>query len=98
MAERYQWDETKRLINLERHSFDFLHAHSVLDSPLLMDIAVERKGERRVQAFAYVPEVFTVLTVIFVERDPLRIISFRTASRQEREVYDEWLKTDFNDT
>src|SRR5260363_47080 len=48
---------------------DFLHAHRVLDNPLRMDVSGERKGERRIQAFAYVTEVSAVLTVIFTERD-----------------------------
>ncbi len=97
MAERYQWDETKRRINREKHGFDFSDADMVLDNPLRMDITAERKDERRIQAFAYVLEVSAVLTVVFAKRDPPRIISFRIASRKEREVYDEWLKTHDDD-
>ncbi len=97
MTERYHWDKAKRRSNLEKHGFDFLHAHRVLDNPLRMDVPVDRRGERRIQAFAYVFEASAVLTVVFVERDKPRIISFRTASRKEREVYDEWLKTDLHD-
>ncbi len=97
MAEQYQWDETKRLSNWKKHGFDFSDADMVLDNPSRMDIAADRRGEARIQAFAYVFETSTVLTVVFVKRHKPRIISFRTASRKEREVYDEWLKTNVND-
>lgn len=54
----------------------------------------ERRGERRRQAFAYVFEVLTVLTVVYLPGDTLRIISFRPANRHEREKYHEWLEID----
>jgi uncharacterized protein len=55
-----------------------------------------RANELRTQSFAYVFEVLTVLTVVYVEReDALRILSFRTASDEEMRVYHEWLENDF---
>jgi uncharacterized protein len=36
-----------------------------------------------------------VLTVVHTERDEaMHVISFRRASREEREVYDEWLENE----
>lgn len=54
---RYEWDERKRLANLEKHGLDFLRAGLVLESPYRMEIATKRQGEKRIQAFAYVFDV-----------------------------------------
>lgn len=92
------WDEPKRETNLEKHGLDFVDADLVLDSSYRLDVTSERKGELRVQSFAYVFEVLTVLTVVFRESGEVqRIISFRRANRSEREVYHEWLANDFDD-
>ena len=51
-----------------------------------------RNGELRVQSFSYVLDVLAVLTVVHTEREQaMRVISFRRASNEEREVYYEWL-------
>ncbi|WP_238455924.1 BrnT family toxin [Azohydromonas lata] len=57
-----------------------------------LDVLTQRHGETRVQSFSYVMGRLSVLTVVHVERsEELRIISFRPASREESEVYYEWL-------
>ena len=38
-------------------------------------------------AFAYVAEVLTVLTVVWIPGEKQRIISFRRAHKHEREAY-----------
>lgn len=50
--------------------------------------------EARTVSFAYVFEVLAVLLLVHAERDgdEVRVISFRRASREEREVYHEWLE------
>jgi uncharacterized DUF497 family protein len=46
-----------------------------------------------VQSFAYVFEVLTVLTVVYLPGvNGFRVISFRRANRSERGVYHEWLE------
>ena len=51
-----------------------------------MDIETERNGERRQQSFAYVFDLLTVLIVVYLPDETHHIISFRLASRIEREV------------
>lgn len=94
MQRVYAWDEAKRQQNLSKHRLDFLDADLVLESPYRLEVDSERSGERRRQAFAYVFEVLTVLTVVYLPGDTLRIISFRPANRREREKYHEWLEID----
>jgi uncharacterized DUF497 family protein len=89
------WDETKRQSNLEKHGLDFIDADLVLASKYRIDLPSARNGEQRVQLFAYVFEVLTVLTLVFLPgEDGLRIISFRRANRTEREAYYDWLEKD----
>ena len=98
MTRRIRWDEQKRQSSLEKHGLDFRDADWVLESRYRLDVPVVRNDEMRLQSFAYVFEVFTVLSLAHAERDrEVRIISFRKASAEEREMYYEWLENDFTD-
>lgn len=93
MKTRLTWDETKRIRNWHKHGLDFAHAHWVLESAWRLDVLVQRGAEERVQSFSYVLDMLAVLTVVHTERDGAqRIISFRRASTNEREIYHEWLE------
>lgn len=93
---KVQWDEAKPMSNLDKHGLDFMDSVMVLDSPYCLDVDSVRGIELRMQSFAYVFEVLTVLTVVYVEREEaLRTVSFRTASDGERRVDHEWLENDF---
>lgn len=97
-AKLVEWDDAKRSSNLDKHGLDFFDAILVLDSPYRLDVDSVRGNELRVQSFAYVFEVLTVLTVVHVERgDALRIVSFRAASDEERLEYHDWLENDYQD-
>lgn len=60
------WDETKRLRNIEKHHLDFVDAGLVLSNRYRLEFETVRNGEIRRQTFAYVSEVLTVLTVIWL--------------------------------
>ena len=94
----YEWDEAKRAANLHKHGLDFVRAKFVLESEYVLIVDSERKSEPRKQAFAYVFDVLTVLTVAFVPgEERCRIVSFRPAKRKEREKYYAWLEKDYRD-
>ena len=87
------WDEAKRLANLRKHGLDFADAAEVLESRFRMDVTEWRQGECRVLSVSYALGFLAVLTVVHTERDGgARVISFRRASREERETYDAWLE------
>jgi uncharacterized DUF497 family protein len=93
MSGQLVWDEVKRQSNLRKHGLDFADAAEVLDSLYRLDIAAERGGEMRMQSISYALGFLAVLTVVHTERDgATRVISFRHASNEEREVYDAWLQ------
>ncbi len=98
MGTRLIWDEGKRLANIAKHGLDFADAGEVIDSRFRLDVPVLRGDEARVQSISYALGVLAVLTVIHAERDSaVRIISFRHASDNEREVYDGWLENECNE-
>jgi uncharacterized DUF497 family protein len=92
---RLIWDEAKRRANLAKHGLDFAAAREVLDSRYRLNVPVKRAGERRVMSISYALGFLAVLTVVHTGRDgATRVISFRRASGEEREVYDEWLENE----
>ena len=95
MRSRFTWDETKRAKNLAKHHLDFADAPLVLDSDFRLDVGSVRNDEERMQSFAYVFEQLAVLTVVHLPSQQPHIISFRRASKEEREVYHEWLENDY---
>ncbi len=95
MKSRFTWSEQKRVKNLDKHHLDFADAGLVLDSQFRLDAESVRNNEARTQSFAYVFDRLTVLTIVHLPGTQPHIISFRTASEEEREVYHEWLENDY---
>ena len=84
------WDEAKRKTNLEKHGLDFADADMVYEDPRKITFQSPRKGEAREQDIAMVAVRGRVLTLIYVDRGTdIQVISFRVASRVEREVYEQ---------
>lgn len=75
------WDETKRFSYLEKHHLDFVDAGLVLSNRFRLEFETVRNGQIRRQSFAYVAEVLTVLTVVWLPGKKQRIISFRRAHK-----------------
>ena len=87
------WDDAKRQANWRKHGLDFADAGEVLESRYRLDVQEWREGELRVLSISYALGFLAVLTVVHTDRDGMaRVISFRRASREEREAYDVWLE------
>ena len=95
MKSRFTWSEQKRVSNLDKHHLDFADAGLVLDSQFRLDVETVRNSEKRTQSFAYIFDLLAVLTVVHLPGTQPHIISFRNASKEEREVYHEWLENDY---
>jgi uncharacterized DUF497 family protein len=86
----FVWDETKRRSNLEKHGLDFKDAHLVYDNPEKCTYASSRQGELRWMDIAVAVIHERLLVLVYTERgDQVRVISFRPASREEREQYEQ---------
>ncbi len=95
MDAKLSWDESKRQINLRKHGLDFALAVVVLDSRYRLDIPVVRGAEPRTLSMSYAMGFLAVLTVVHTARDAsVRVISFRRASREEREAYLVWIENE----
>lgn len=78
----FEWDEEKRLSNIEKHKLDFLDARTFFDGRLLFTTLNLDHDEPRWVSTG-VPE-HRHYTVIWTERDEkIRIISFRRARDAE---------------
>jgi uncharacterized DUF497 family protein len=84
---RYEWDETKRRTNIEKHGIDFLDAIEAFTDPQGYVYRSRREPkEARLVAVGLVKG--TLAAVIFTERgERVRIISARAARRSERRQY-----------
>jgi len=84
----FEWDEEKRLTNIEKHSLDFLDADIVFGNSHLVGLARVADGEQRWLAIGTIEDVF--VTTIFTRRgDIIRIISMRSARHGERKRHQE---------
>jgi uncharacterized DUF497 family protein len=86
----FVWDEAKRKSNLEKHGLDFKDAHIVYDDPEKLTYDSDRQGERRLLDLAFAVIEGRLLALVYTERgEDIRVISFRHASREERELYEQ---------
>ena len=84
----FEWDEAKRLSNLEKHQIDFLDVRLLFDGRLVRTVASHREVENRYQSTGVVNERF--VTVIWVWRlEKIRIISARRSRDGEKRAYRE---------
>jgi uncharacterized protein len=82
------WDEKKRESNLRKHGFDFVDAYLVFDNPSKVTLVSPRGDEDRRQDVALVQALGRILALVYVEREGnVRIISFRAASKRERQRF-----------
>jgi hypothetical protein len=86
----FVWDEAKRRSNLEKHGLDFKDAQQVYDNPEKCTYASHRNDEQRWLDLALAVIHGKLLALVYTHRgDDVRIISFRAASREERELYEQ---------
>jgi len=86
----FEWDESKRQANLEKHHIDFQDAERVFDGPVFEKIE-SRRGEDRVVAIGSM-EGIEIVVVYVMRGKRRRIISARRAHRNERQDYAKHLK------
>jgi uncharacterized DUF497 family protein len=81
-----EWDDRKRLSNLEKHRLDFEDAALIFGADFLKLPARPSGDETRFRAIGYVRG--NPVAVIYTERgDAIRIISMRKARTDERRLH-----------
>lgn len=86
----FEWDETKRNANIEKHKLDFVLAIEVFNDPNRLEWASEQNGELRTITIGRIHgEIILVICVVWTKRSSKkRIISARRASQNERKKYE----------
>lgn len=86
----FEWDERKRLTNLDKHGLDFVEAERMFEGPML--VALDTRGEYGEDRWVALGMSHgRVLALLFTERDDgrtIRIISLRKALKHEQEAYE----------
>ncbi len=94
MTYRFEWDGRKATLNLTKHGVSFDEASTVFDDPLaaIFDDETHSTVEVRELIIGY-SVAGRLLLVSFTELpgETLRLISARTATRKERQDYEEHL-------
>ena len=85
----FEWDEDKARENLKKHGVSFEDAARAFFDPHFFDVLDEEHStanEQRYVGYGVVHDVLVVATV-FTERERVRIISARRATKKERMGY-----------
>jgi uncharacterized DUF497 family protein len=85
----FEWDEDKRLTNIDKHGIDFRAAITIWERPILDPAALRLiEGEIRPTAIGSIGEDEILIAVVYTMRDDcIRLISARRARRHERQYY-----------
>jgi uncharacterized protein len=84
----FEWNEAKRLANIEKHGLDFLDADLLFGNPHLIGPANAVDGEQRWLMVGTLDDVY--VTLIFTRRGSvIRAISMRRARDAERKRHQE---------
>lgn len=83
----FEWDEEKRLANLDKHGTDFLNVEEVFDGDI---VTVEDDhysyGEQRFVTFGLFQG--RVVAIVYTDQsDVVRLISVRKATKYEQRTY-----------
>ena len=82
----FEWDETKRQANLEKHHLDFRDARLIFDGRDVVHVPALKHEEQRFVSIASIGEKF--YTVVWCWRaDSHRIISFRRSRDGEERAH-----------
>jgi uncharacterized DUF497 family protein len=92
MSLRFEWDDVKSATNFDKHGVSFQEAATAFGDPLSLTIADPDHSGSDEQRHILLGQSFQgrLLVVVHVERgDTIRIISARSATRRERQDYEE---------
>ncbi len=84
---KFEWDESKRLVNLQRHGLDFADAWRIFESyrVIFIDDRFDY-GESRLVTIGVLSG--RIVTTVYTEDDEItRIISLRKATKNEQTKY-----------
>lgn len=90
---KFEWNDDKNSMNIEKHGYDFNDACSLFDGDRI-EFLDDRKdyGEPRYITLGYVQQRVAVAVYTKRSSDTIRIISLRKANSREKERFENAIK------
>ncbi|RIK32022.1 MAG: hypothetical protein DCC56_05105 [Anaerolineae bacterium] len=93
---KFIWDRSKNEANIKKHELDFADAYKVFESPMLVGLDErEEYGEDRWIGIGLMENRVVVIVFTEPDEDSVRVISFRKATTDERNKYEQEYKNQF---
>ena len=93
---KFIWDRRKNEANIKKHELDFADAYMVFESPMLVGLDErEEYGEDRWISVGLMENRVVVIIFTEPEEDTIRVISFRKATTDEQNNYEQEYKNQF---
>ena len=91
---RFEWDEKKNNENIRKHGFDFADAWQVFENPPIakLDNREDYSEDRWIGVGMMSNGIAVVIVFTEREREMIRIISMRKATKNERTRYEKAIK------
>ena len=87
---RFEWDAAKAKTNLAKHGVSFEEAASSLLDPFALEAPDLQDPSRTIViGTSHAGRLLFVVTIIYEEKDVIRILSARRASPSQRRKYEE---------
>ena len=86
---QFEWDSEKNEINMKKHGFSFEEILDVFDDPHFIERVDLEHSAIEEERFIGIGNIngLTIVATIYTERDRIRIISSRIATKQEEVFY-----------
>lgn len=85
---RFEWDENKRHLNIEKHGLDFEDAEEIFtDDAFIIEDNRKNYGEVRYVLYGHLCNRIVVAVFTKREENIIRIISMRKANKREQDDY-----------
>ena len=90
---RLEWDEKKRWANPAKHGLDFIDAPEMFAGPMIIGLDdTADYEEERTAGFGFIGKRLCKIVYTEPDRETIRIISLRKATRNERHEFQKAIK------
>ena len=89
----FEWNESKRRVNIDKHGLDFVDAWRIFELPVLDKVDDrDEYGETRYFGIGLLDELTVGVVFTMPHEDTVRIISLRRALKHEKRQYENHLR------
>ena len=93
---KFIWDRRKNEANVKKHELDFADAYKVFELPMLVNLDErEEYGEDRWLGIGFMENRAVVIVFTEPDEETIRVLSFRKATTDEKNNYEQEFKNQF---